>query len=139
MAFLIILIVFFWGIWGFVEKFALFYGSPWQTMFAFLVCTAVLFLPFTVIMLLKKQGRVGFKINHWVWIWIFLAVFTDLLAVLALRFAFLNGATGIVIAVTAIYPIITAILSVMFLNEKISKWQYFGIGIVCLGLFLLSV
>lgn len=139
MTLLITLIVFFWGIWGFVEKLALFYGSPWQTLFSFLVWTAALFLPFTVIMLFKKQGRAGFKINHWVWIWIFLAVSTDLLAVLALRYAFLAGSTGIVMAVTAIYPIITAILSVMFLKEKISKWQYLGIGIVCLGLFLLSI
>lgn len=139
MALLIILIIFFWGAWGLIEKIALFSGSPWQTLFAFLVWTAVLFLPFTVVMLWKKQGRKGFKISRWVWFWIFLAVSTNLIAVLILRYALLKNPAGIVIAVTAVYPIITVMLSVVFLNEKISKWQYFGIGIVCLGLFLLTI
>ncbi len=139
MTFLMVLMVLFWGIWGFAEKLALFYGSPWQTLFAFLIWTAIIFLPFTIAMLWKKQGRSGFKINSRVWFWIFLAVLTDLIAVLALRYALLKNPTGIVIAVTAIYPIITVILSVFFLKERISKWQYFGIGIVCLGLFLLSI
>ncbi len=139
MAILIILIIVFWGIWGFAEKVALLSGSPWQTLFAFLFWTAVFFLPFTVIMLWKKQGRGGFKILPPIWIWIFVAVLSDLVAVLALRYALLKGPTGVVIAVTAVYPIITVALSVFFLKEKISKWQYIGILIVCSGLFLLSL
>ncbi len=139
MAFLIVLIILLWGAWGLVEKVALFFGSPWQTLFAFLAWTALLFLPFAIIVLFKKQGRDGFKINRLVWFWIFVAVFTDLIALLALRYAFLKSPTGIVIAVTATYPIITAILSVIFLKEKISKWQYAGIGIICIGLVLLSI
>jgi len=139
MAFSIILIIFFWGAWSLIEKIVLSSGSPWQTLFAFLVWTAALFLPFTVVMLWKKQGRNGFKISRLVWFWIFLAVFSDLVAILALRYALLKNPAGIVIAVTAIYPLITAMLSVIFLKEKVSHWQYAGIGIVCLGLFLLSI
>jgi len=139
MAVLIISIIIFWGVWGFFEKLALLSGSPWQTLFAFLFWTAVLFLPFTILMLWKKQGRAGFKIVPSVWAWIFIAVLSDLVAVLALRYALLSGPTGIVIAVTAIYPIVTALLSVIFLKEKISRWQYLGIIIICVGLFLLSV
>lgn len=139
MAFLITLIIIFWGIWGFAEKIALLNGLPLQTLFAFLVWTAILFLPFTIIMLWKKQGKTGFKISKGVWLWIFFAVITDLAAVFALRYALLESSTGIVIATTAIYPIITAILSVIFLKEKLSKWQYAGILTVCVGLFLLSI
>jgi transporter family protein len=136
---LVILIVLFWGVWGFVEKLALLSGTPWQTLFTFLFWTALLFLPFTLTMLYKKQGWKGFKISRWVWFWIFFAVITDLLAVLAMRYALLRGPTGIIIAVTAIYPLVTVILSRIFLKEKMSDWQYAGVGIVCLGLFLLSL
>jgi transporter family protein len=139
MAILIILIIIFWGIWGFFEKLALLSGSPWQTLFAFLFWTAILFLPFTIFMLWKKQGKEGFKIVSPVWMWIFIAVLSDLVAVLALRYSLLSGPTGIVIAVTAVYPIVTAALSIIFLKEKISKWQYVGILIVCVGLFFLSI
>jgi len=139
MWFLVILIVLFWGIWGFVEKLALFNGTPWQTLFAFLFWTALFFLPFTIIMLYRKQGWNGFKISRKVWFWIFFAVITDLLAVLAFRYALLKGPTGIIIAVTAVYPLVTVLLSRIFLKEKISKLQYTGVGIVCLGLFLLSL
>ncbi len=139
MTFSIILVIVFWGVWGLIEKLALSYGSPWQTLFIFLLWTAVLFLPFGVLMLWKNQGRAGFKIKKWVWFWILVAVFSDLVAILALRFALLGGSTGIVMATTAVYPLITVILSVIFLNEKLSRRQYRGIMFVCLGLFLLSL
>jgi transporter family protein len=133
------LIIIFWGCWNLFEKIALFYGTPWQTIFAFLIWTALLFLPFTIVALFKKQGKNGFKISKLVWFWIFLAVFTDLVALLAFRYSLLMGSTGIVVAATSVYPIVTIILSAIFLKEKISKWQYLGVGIVCLGLFLLSL
>ncbi len=136
---LIALIIIFWGAVGFVEKLALLSGAPWQTLFAFLFWTALLFSPFAIIMLYKKQGWNGFKISRRVWFWIFFAVITDLLAVSAFRYALLKGPTGIVVAVTAIYPLITVFLSRIFLKEKISKWQYTGVMILCLGLFLLSL
>lgn len=139
MTFLAILIIFFWGVWGLFEKLALMSGSPLQTLFAFLCWTTALFLPFAIFMLWKKQGKTGFKIPLKIWIWIFIAVLSDLVAVFALRFALLKSPAGIVLAVTAIYPIVTAILSVLVLREKISKWQYVGIFIICIGLFLLSL
>lgn len=135
----IVLIIIFWGIFGLVERLALFYGSPLQTIFAFLAWTALIFLPLTVLILWGKEGKNSFKISKWVWFWTFIAVLSDLLAILALRFALLRSPAGIVIAATAVYPIITIILSAIFLKEKISKWQYGGVGIVCLGLFLLSL
>jgi drug/metabolite transporter (DMT)-like permease len=125
-----------WGIWGLTEKIALFSGTPYQTIFAFYVWTALLFLPFGLLMVWRKKEL---KISRRVWAWIFLAVMTDMAAMLCLRFALQGTLTGVVLATTASYPVIAAVLSKLFLDERITRTQFLGIILACVGVFIISI
>jgi len=137
--FLILAVILTWGIWGFAEKMALGHGNPWQTLFAFLVCSAVAFTPIAAYFLYKFNGKTGFQINKWVWIWALVAVASNGLAVIAFRYAMLREGAGLVVALTAAYPIITAILSTVFLKESLGWVGYLGIILTCAGVYLISL
>jgi len=137
--FLIAAVILMWGIWGIAEKMALFKGNPWQTLFAFLVCSAVAFTPVAAYFLYRFQGKAGFQINKWVWIWALVAVASNGLAVIAFRYALLREGAGLVVALTAAYPIVTAIISTIFLKESLGWVGYLGIIMTCFGVYLISL
>lgn len=137
--FLITAVILMWGIWGLAEKMALFNGNPWQTLFAFLAWSAVVFTPAAAYFLFKFHGKESFHINKWVWIWAFVAVLSNGLAVIAFRYALLRGGAGMVVALTAAYPVITAILSTIFLKESLGWVGYLGIILTCAGVYLISL
>ena len=137
--FLIAAVIVMWGIWGIAEKMALFKGNPWQTLFAFLSWSALVFTPTVAYFLYKFHGKLGFQINKWVWLWAFIAVASNGLAVIAFRYALLREGAGMVVALTASYPIMTAILSTIFLKESLGWVGYFGIILTCFGVYLISL
>jgi transporter family protein len=137
--FLIAAVIVMWGIWGIAEKMALFKGNPWQTLFAFLSWSALVFTPTVAYFLYKFHGKLGFQINKWVWLWAFIAVASNGLAVIAFRYALLREGAGMVVALTAAYPIMTAILSTIFLKESLGWVGYFGIILTCFGVYLISL
>jgi transporter family protein len=137
--FLIAAVILMWGVWGIAEKMALAHGNPWQTLFAFLVCSAVAFTPVAAYFLYKFNGKTGFQINKWVWIWALIAVATNGLAVIAFRYALLREGAGLVVALTAAYPIVTAIISTIFLKESLGWVGYLGIILTCAGVYLISL
>jgi len=137
--FLIAAVIVMWGIWGIAEKMALFKGNPWQTLFAFLSWSALVFTPTVAYFLYKFHGKLGFQINKWVWLWAFIAVASNGLAVIAFRYALLREGAGMVVALTAAYTIMTAILSTIFLKESLGWVGYFGIILTCFGVYLISL
>ena len=137
--FLIAAVIVMWGIWGIAEKMALFKGNPWQTLFAFLSWSALVFTPTVAYFLYKFHGKLGFQINKWVWLWAFIAVASNGLAVIAFRYALLREGAGMVVELTAAYQIMTAILSTIFLKESLGWVGYFGIILTCFGVYLISL
>ena len=128
-----------WGVWGIAEKMALAHGNPWQTLFAFLTWSAVAFTPAAAYFLYKFNGKTGFQINKLVWVWAFVAVASNGLAVIAFRYALLREGAGLVVALTAAYPIVTAIISTIFLKESLGWVGYLGIILTCAGVYLISL
>ncbi len=118
---------------------ALFHGNPWQTLFAFLTVSALAFMPVAAFFLYKLHGREGFQISKWVWLWALVAVATNGLAVIAFRYALLREGAGMVVALTAAYPIVTAVLSTIFLKESLGWVGYLGIIITIFGVYLISL
>jgi transporter family protein len=136
--FLIAVVIIFWGLWGFAEKKALEHGTPWQTLFVSLAWKTIFSLPIITLTLYLNKGISGFSISKLVWFWMFVAVATNGVAIVLIRFALKKGGAGIIIALTSVYPIVTAILAFIFLNERLSFMQYAGIGITTLGVVFLD-
>jgi len=138
LAVLIAIVIVFWGLWGFAEKKALEHGTPWQTLFVSLVWKTIFSLPVITLMLYFLEGLPGFNIKIPVWTWMLVAVFVNGVAIVLIRFALKKGGAGMVIALTSVYPIVTAILAFVFLGERLSVAQYAGIGITTLGVVFLD-
>lgn len=137
-ALLMAIIIVGWGIWGFAEKKALQHGTPWQTLFASVVLKTIFSLPIITLIFYFLAGRSGFFIKYPVWLWMFIAVFTNGVAIILIRFALRRGGAGIIIALTATYPIVTTILAFIFLKEYLTLIQLIGIGITTLGVVFLN-
>lgn len=137
-ALLMAIVIIGWGIWGFAEKKALQHGTPWQTLFASLVLETAFFLPVITLIFYFLAGPQGFFIESSVWLWMLVAVFTNGVAIILIRFALQRGGAGIIIALTATYPIVTMILAFIFLKEYLSPMQIVGIGITTLGVVFLN-
>lgn len=135
---LMLVIIICWGIWGFAEKKALEHGTPWQTLFASLVFKTVFSLPLITLIFYFIAGSQGFFIKQQVWLWMLIAVFTNGVAIIVIRFVLQKWGAGIVIALTAVYPIVTTILAFVFLKEHLAPTQIFGIGITTLGMIFLN-
>jgi len=138
LVFLIFIVIICWGVWGFAEKMALRRGTPWQTLFASLVFKTVFSLPIITLVFYFISGRQGFIIDGAVWLWMLGAVLTNGVAIILIRFALQRGGAGLVIALTAVYPVITAILAFVFLGEYLSLFQVSGIAIITLGVIFLN-
>jgi transporter family protein len=135
---LIAAVIVFWGLWGFAEKKALEHGTPWQTLFVSLVWKTIFSLPIITLMLYLDKGASGFSISRLVWLWMLVAVAVNGVAIVLIRFALKKGGAGIVIALTSVYPIITALLAFMFLKEHLTLTQCAGIGVTTLGIVFLN-
>ena len=132
-------IAFLWGATTFFDKLGLFFGTPEQTLFAFYVWSVLMLLPFSVVMLWKKMGWAGFKIQAHTWKWVAVAVISDLIALLSIRFGLFSAPAGVVIALVSVYPVPVALISSKFLKERITRTQWIGIALACFGVILLSV
>lgn len=135
---LIFIIIICWGVWGFAEKMALKQGTPWQTLFVSLVIKTFFSLPIIALIFYFISGSKGFVINNFVWLWMFGAVLTNGVAIILIRFALQRGGAGIIIALTSIYPVVTALLAFVFLGEYLSLFQIAGIAVATLGVIFLN-
>jgi drug/metabolite transporter (DMT)-like permease len=60
-------------------------------------------------------------------------------ASLAYFYSLKHGKAGVTTALTSMYPIITLILSMVFLKEQLTIRQWFGMGFAILSFILLSI
>ncbi|MCL5405294.1 MAG: EamA family transporter [Deltaproteobacteria bacterium] len=123
-----------WGVWGFLPKVALGFLEP-GTAFVFEALggasTGLLF------MLILRPRLAGAPIMG-----IIPAFFTGVLGYLGLIF-FMYAVRqadkiSIVAPLTALYPIVTIALALIFLEEKINMVQFVGIVLALISIFLIS-
>lgn len=126
---LLIICVIFWGFSSFLDKLSLKYFSPIQLKFLSSIF-ATLFL--TIIYIIFNSNKIIFnKIGI---IYTILSVVLGIIGGLCLFLVLKNtNNLGSTIFMINTYPIITIILSFIFLNESISLMKFFGIIFIILG------
>jgi len=119
-----------WGVWGFFIKVAN-GNNPLLTMFASLLGS---FLALGI----------GFGIQpDWAWssktfLWAGLASLVGTLGTFFFLAALRSGKTSIVVVFTALYPLVTVLLSIFFLRESLTFKQGLGIVLALIAMALFA-
>lgn len=121
-----------WGVWSILAKIAS-SSASWQQVFVFsymgtFVVIAAIFLYYMPPLNITEQGpRV--------------AIVSGMLsgvAVLAFYLALQGGKASLVVPTTSLYPVVTVVLSFVFLQEKVSLSQGAGVALALVAIFLMS-
>ena len=121
-----------WGLWGVFSKLASNYSRPRQT----LLFQAVGVLGFALLVLVIERFQIqptaaGFG-------WSFAAGFINFVGFLAFFAAIQKGKVSTVISLSSLYPVITILLSVLLLHEKVTKREGLGIAFALTAGWLLA-
>ncbi|MBI2659318.1 DMT family transporter [Candidatus Woesearchaeota archaeon] len=130
-----ILILLAWGLWGFMGKYALKFINPVSLILWEAVGSVALYLIVAVIFFLNFK----FESNP---AGITAAFFTALFGVFGIViffFALSKTKASILVPLTALYPVVTIILSLIFLKEKVTLVQSIGIVFAVIASVLLSI
>ena len=125
-----------WGLWGFFGKYALKYISP-TSLILFETIGAIVIQLIVVIFLFYYKYK--FDTNP---TGITFAVLTSIFGVIGtILFFFTLSKTkaSVLVPLTALYPVITVILSFIFLKEKVTLVQSVGIVLAIVASVLLSI
>ena len=121
-----------YGLWGFFPKLAVQYISPrsalvWEVAGALLVGIGIL---------ASLHGRPDLQPRG-----ILFAMLTGITGMAGTLFFFMasrQGKISLVVSITALYPLITILLAVLFLGEKLSGRQLGGIVSALIAIYLLG-
>jgi len=121
-----------WGLWGLLIKLA-YKGAEWSEIYLISSLTS-----FTIALavFLISHAKIHFRPS------LLLALGAGLAGGIGYVFfikALEHGKASIVIPLTALYPVITAILAVILLNEKLNMHQLIGIILAIIAMILLSL
>ncbi len=122
-----------WGLWGFLPKVALNFLEP-KTAFMFEVLGGAVTGLFAFLILRPQLG--GAQIRGAI-----PAILTGVLGYLGLlcfMYAIREGKICIVVPLTALYPVVTLALAMIFLREKINIVQFAGIILALVSVILIS-
>jgi len=122
-----------WGFWGFLMKLASEHFN-WHQIF--LVTSIVTLATSSLIFVLLKPS---INVHSPGFIYAFLAGIAGALALIAFYTALGVGKAIIVVPLTALYPVITIILSYLILNEKIALVKGVGIMLALVAILLVSI
>lgn len=134
-SFLIVLsIISLWGLWGFFSKLAVqkisLQTSLWTSISLTLIITAFLFFTNQLVPFKKDFSGIAFAVLA--------GIFSALGSIL---FYILLGKkpVGLLIAITALYPLITILLATMFLKESLTLTKIVGLIFAIIALFILNL
>jgi drug/metabolite transporter (DMT)-like permease len=124
-----------WGGWGVVSKPLATTLSPWQVQ-----CLSTIgLLPVLAVMIASKRLRSGSNLRRGFW-QAFAAGIISSAGNIACYPALAAGATpAAVIPLTSLYPLVTIILALALLRERLNAVQWGGIGASFVALYFLSV
>ena len=130
--FLTLAAMFLWGFWGFFSKLATFFIRDVDAaVYQSIGVVAVTLIAAFFVRFQPKGNSSG----------ILFAVLSGASATLAAFFFFAaitRGRCSVVVSMTALYPIVTLALSVLFLHETVTLKQLLGVGMALGAIVLLS-
>jgi transporter family protein len=121
-----------WGLWGVFSKLASNYSRPRQT----LIFQAVGVIAFALVVLFIEQFQIqktaaGFG-------WSVAAGFINFVGFLAFFAAVQKGKVSTVISLSSLYPVVTILLSILLLRERITIREGVGIAFALTAGWLLA-
>jgi bacterial/archaeal transporter family protein len=121
-----------WGIWGVFSKLASAHSRPRQM----LLFQSVGVLAFALVVLVIEKFKIepslpGFS-------WSFGAGFFTFIGFLTFFAALEQGKASTVVTLSALYPVVTILLSIAFLQEKLTIRQLTGIGFALVASVMLA-
>jgi transporter family protein len=120
------------GAWGFFPKLAVSYINP-QSALIYQVIGGLLVGIISLAMVNFKPEMHPMGI-----LYALLTGITGVLGTLFYYFAASKGQIAIVVSLTALYPLITILLAIIFLNETLVLKQYVGLGFALAAIVLLT-
>lgn len=121
-----------WGCWGFINKIVLEKAS-WASIIMYNMLGSFLILT----MYMLSQGPPRPPVGNIA----YLAVLSGVLGAVGTTFFMLSlssGKASLIVPLTALYPVVTAALSVLFLGEAITHRHMAGIAFAIIAMVLLS-
>ncbi len=122
-----------WGVWGLAMRFASQHYEWHQTL---ILSSFWTFIFAMVIGFWFTSGIVFDSTGLWFTI---AAGFFGSLAVAGFQSALELGKTSIIVPLTALYPVVTVVLSVIFLKEGVTALQGMGIALAIVSTLLMSL
>ncbi len=127
-----------WGTWGLVSKVASAGMDAWvnQLLYTAGLAPLLIFVAITVHRRGKNDLREGRRMG------VFWAFFTGILGGVGNIFFFqamvAGGKASVVAPVTALFPMITVLLALTFLHERLGRVQWLGLSLAFVAIYLLS-
>jgi len=130
---LIALSILSWGLWGFSGKIATKYNHPF-----IITALAGLFSPIASIVLYTyiKSSSIGANLTIKPLLWILLSAIMGITGSLFFYSALQRLQASLVVSLTALYPIITVLLSVLILKEGFPAFKWLGLSFILVGSIL---
>ena len=128
-----LLCIFLWGLWGFILKFTYKDLSWLQTYFLSSLASFMLAL----LVFLYYKGDISLRLRS-TYIAMLAGVFGGAGYIFFVK-ALVTGKASIVIPLTAIYPVVTVVLALLVLGEKISIYQAIGVILAIVATILISI
>lgn len=134
---LLIICIIFWGISSFFDKMSLKYFSALQLKLLSAIFAIILI--FLIYLFNYNESKIIY-LNKLGLLYVFFSVVFGMIGALCLLFVLKNSNnTGSIIFFVNTYPVITTILSFLFLKEELSMFKLLGILIIILGGALLNL
>ena len=121
-----------WGLWGVFSKLASNYSKPKQA----LLFQTVGVLAFAIVVLFMERFRFEWSLPGFSWA--ALGGFFAFVGFLTFFAALDTGNASTVVTLSALYPLVTILLSVSFLHETLTTRQGIGIAVALVASVLLA-
>ncbi|MGC1384610.1 MAG: EamA family transporter [Candidatus Acidiferrales bacterium] len=127
-----ILTVVTWGLWGVFSKLAANYTKPRQSI----LFQTVGVLAFAFVVLVLERFHVEWNAPGFTWA--ALGGFCAFVGFLTFFAALIDGKTSTVVVLSALYPLVTIVISIAFLHERLTGKQTVGIVLALVASALLA-
>jgi bacterial/archaeal transporter family protein len=121
-----------WGMWGLLSKLASNYAKPRQA----LIFQTVGVLAFGLVVLMVEKFKIEWSVPGFSWA--ALGGFLAFVGFLTFFAALEQGKASTVVTLSALYPLVTIVLSITLLHEKLTTRQGVGIALALIASALLA-
>jgi transporter family protein len=122
-----------WGVWGFFMKLA---SRHYEWHHILLLSSLFTFIFSAMVQL---YFRSGIRLESLGFLATFVASLCGFLALVGFFLAMERGEASIIVPLTALYPVITVLLSTLLLGERVTMLQGVGITLAILAVLLVSM